>query len=142
MFVRSQHHPSRVLLFDSSPDTSEVLRMVLERRGIRILEASELEDGLRIARSQQPDLIVLDTEDVPQGAAIRAAFAEESRKSRAALLILGRVDARESLPDCGRVIAKPYHFGPLIRTIEQIVEHGVQDGVAVCDTGPGSRKAV
>lgn len=138
----SPHHPSRVLLFDSSPETSEVLRMVLERRGIRILEASELEDGLRIARSQQPDLIVLDTEDAPRGAAIRAAFAEESRQSHAALLILGRLDACENLPDEGRVIAKPYHYGPLIRTIEQIVEHGVQDGVAVCDSRPGSGKAV
>lgn len=142
MIVRCAERQRQVLIVDSSPDSRGVLRVALERRGLRILEASEVTDGLRIARAHRPELIVLDTEDLSDEGTAQEAFAAESRKFSGALLILGRAASRAELPDRGCVVPKPYHYGPLIRTIEQIVEDGVQDGVAVCDPRPRSGETV
>ena len=40
----------------------EVLRLLLERRGAKTLEAARPEDAIRLARDLHPDLIVFDAE--------------------------------------------------------------------------------
>jgi len=111
-----------VLIVDHSAEAREVLRTVLERRGVNILEASRGEDGLEILRAQHPQVVVLDLELAPgQQASLEDAYEDESRRHDASLVMLGRV-SRGASRGTPRVIAKPYHYGPLVRTIEQLLQ--------------------
>lgn len=51
---------ARVLVIDDEPDVLLLCRVNLERAGHEVLEAPDGEQGLALARSGNPDLIVLD----------------------------------------------------------------------------------
>jgi CheY-like chemotaxis protein len=105
-----------VLIVDSSAENREVLRTVLARRGLRIFEANEPERGLELAREHHPDVIVLDVES--QGAAsIEDQFGAEASEQHSSLVILGQARRAVAEPTA-RFVAKPYHFAPLVHTIE------------------------
>ena len=109
-----------VLIVEPSADEREVLRTVLQRRGLRIWEAAEVEAGLELAREHHPDVIVLDAEARhADDADVQAQFDAAAREPHASLIILGRLRHHSSLPSSQQV-AKPYHFGPLIHKIEQL----------------------
>lgn len=112
--------PRSVLLVESSAEEREVLRTVLETRGLRIWEAEGTEEGLEIARQEQPDVIVLDLESQwADRAAVQARFENASAAGPASLVILGKA-RRSEAAQTGHVVAKPYHFAPLVRTIERL----------------------
>lgn len=50
----------RILIIEDDPPLRRFLRVTLETQAYQIVEASNATDGLRIAASEQPDLIVLD----------------------------------------------------------------------------------
>ena len=50
----------RILVVDDELDLVSVLRMGLEIQGFEVIEAMDGEEGLRRARQDRPDLIVLD----------------------------------------------------------------------------------
>jgi two-component system alkaline phosphatase synthesis response regulator PhoP len=49
-----------VLLVDDEPDILELLRYNLEREGLKVLTANNGKDAVKLAKSDRPDLIVLD----------------------------------------------------------------------------------
>lgn len=49
-----------VLLVDDDSDLRELVRLALEARGFRVVEAADGEAGLRQAEAEAPDVIVLD----------------------------------------------------------------------------------
>ena len=51
---------SKVLLVDDEVDILEMLKYNLEREGLRVSTALNGKDALKLARSERPDLIVLD----------------------------------------------------------------------------------
>src|SRR6478752_2650744 len=108
-----------VLIVDPSADNREVLRTVLARQGLRIFEAEAAAAGAALAREHQPDVIVLDVESEPASEEqIREQFSQESGH-RSELIILGKLSRGPAFAG-GHVIAKPYHFAPLIHTIERL----------------------
>jgi CheY-like chemotaxis protein len=109
-----------VLIVDASADNREVLRTVLARRGLHILEADAADDGLRMARDHHPDVIVLDLEAERQDAeTIRQQFTAEATSQSSRLIVLGKLRRGPTFTG-GHVISKPYHFAPLVHTIEQL----------------------
>jgi CheY-like chemotaxis protein len=109
-----------VLIVDASEDNREVLRTVLARRGLEILEADAAEAGLEMAREHHPDVIVLDLEASRVDAeTIREQFTAEATSQHSRLIVLGKVRRGPTFAG-GHVISKPYHFAPLIHTIEQL----------------------
>ena len=134
-----------VLIVDRSEETREVLQTVLERRGVRTLAAGRTDVGLELARRHQPDLIVLDLEldDVaecteglvgqtflsatlpapgPTGMSAPRMPAPQPQY-QPCLVFLGNLRGwRNRLPE-GEFVSKPYHYGPLIRKIEELLEH-------------------
>jgi CheY-like chemotaxis protein len=109
-----------VLIVDASADNREVLRTVLSRRGLTIWEAAAAAEGLQMARQHHPDVIVLDLEaEQFQADAIREQFSAEATNQESRLIVLGKV-RRGPIFTGGHVISKPYHFAPLIHTIEQL----------------------
>jgi CheY-like chemotaxis protein len=110
-----------VLIVDASDDTRCVLQTALEHRGVRTMVASQSKQGLALAQQHHPDLIVLDLEiDLCGPEEVAAPFAQQSQSDQASLVLLGSVRRRQPLPP-GEYVAKPYHYAPLIRKIEEIL---------------------
>lgn len=124
-----------VLVVDSSEETHEVLQAALARRGVRILSANRVQQGLELARQHHPDLVVLDLEiDEPLPDDPSDCFARQSPAEPPSMVLLGSMRRRRSTfagrsgqeggypPVAGQFVAKPYHYGPLIRKIEELLE--------------------
>lgn len=121
----SSKSPASVLLVESSNEERDVLRTVLETRGLRIWEARGAEEGLEIARQQHPDVIVLDLEaEWADRNEWHDQFAAPQDGHQASLVILGKArhlgTPHSPAQAAGPIIAKPYHYAPLIHTIEQL----------------------
>ena len=111
-----------VLVVDRSEETREVLTTALERRGWRIFAASRAQRGLELAREHQPDLIVLDLEiDESPPEAICEPFTREMAQRQTPLVVLGCVGRGKPALKAAEIVAKPYHYGPLIRRIEELL---------------------
>ena len=112
----------RVLIVDRSEENREVLETALSRRGFSVLTAHRLPEGVRLARQCAPDLIVLDvdsTHDDPAGAS--AELFGHGDGARPPVVMLGTI-RRGATPAVDReFVAKPYHYGPLIRRIEELL---------------------
>ncbi len=50
----------KILIVDDEADIIEILQFVLESRGYECITATDGEEGLRLARESNPDLIILD----------------------------------------------------------------------------------
>jgi len=50
----------RILCIEDEPEMIELIRIILERHGFSVIGALGGEEGLRIARQEKPDLILLD----------------------------------------------------------------------------------
>ncbi len=124
-----------VLIVDPSEETREVLQTALQRRGMRTLSASRVKSGIELARRHRPDLIVLDLElddSAPEGSS--ASLVEEFRQERTPVILLGRACRGHGGLPSGEFVAKPYHYAPLIRRIEELL-----DGCAIGESGPCHR---
>ena len=107
-----------VLIVDHSEETRQVLRTALERRGANVLEAEAARSGLEMARRHHPDLIILDLEvETTPDAKVSEVFAQHTRQDDSSLIVLGTVRTTSH----GEFVCKPYHYGPLIRKIEELL---------------------
>ena len=123
MSDRSPDHRKRVLIVDRSDDSRDVFRTVLERRGVVIYEAQGARQGLEMLRRHRPEVVVLDLEsEAADDASVQAAYGSELASHNAEIVVLGNLH-RPGLSDEAHLVRKPYHYGPLIRKIEQLVEH-------------------
>jgi CheY-like chemotaxis protein len=119
----------RLLVVDPSAETREVVRTALAGRGGEILESARTEDGLRLARTSHPDVIVVDLEREMARAATIVEDFRESGGGDPSILILGTARQAqqagfETAAQSGRFVRKPYHYGLLIRRIEELLaEH-------------------
>jgi len=115
-----KHH---VLLVDASDDNREVIGTALRRRGINAVGVGQPDVGLQWAREYTPDVIVLETEwDDRSGVEICREYVTASRTSTSQVLLLGHLPAAASGVDDTERVAKPYHYAPLIRRIEEMIE--------------------
>jgi two-component system, cell cycle response regulator DivK len=52
--------PGRILVVEDNPKNLKLVRDVLQFSGYEVIEATSGEDGVRLAASEQPDLILMD----------------------------------------------------------------------------------
>lgn len=113
----------RILIVDDEPDLLTVLRFGLEVEGFEVLEASDGEQGLTMARESSPDLMVLDLM-LPRmdGYKVCRALKFDERYRRIPIFILsarsGETD-RQLAMDVGAdtYITKPYDMRDLVTRI-------------------------
>ena len=109
-----------VLIVESRADEREVLSTVLARHGLRIWEAAAAEEGAALAQEHHPAVIVIDADSETADAyTLAAQLSNTGSAPEPSLIILGQISL-EKLPPESHVVAKPYHFAPLIRKIEQL----------------------
>lgn len=114
-----------VLIVDDEPDLLSVLHFGLEVEGFDVLEATDGEQALEMARSHQPDMIVLDLM-LPRmdGYKVCRALKFDERYKRIPIFILsarsGETDRRLAL-DLGAddYVTKPYDMRDLVTRIRQ-----------------------
>jgi CheY-like chemotaxis protein len=134
-FVRNPNDTSalRVLVVDPQVETREVLSTILSRRGVEIVSATRHSQGLRLAREFRPDVVVFDSElsqgdesgagdrDGECGECIAAeSFESMSPENPPSLILLGSA-RRNASSGSARYVQKPYLYGPLIHTIEELL---------------------
>jgi DNA-binding response OmpR family regulator len=119
---------SRILIVDDELDLVSVLRMGLEIEGFEVIEAMDGEEGLRRARNDRPDLMVLDLM-LPKmdGYKVCRALKFDERFRNLPIIILsarsGESDRRLAL-DMGAnlFVTKPYEMGDLVGKIRVQLE--------------------
>ena len=120
--------PPRILVVDDELDLVSVLRMGLEIQGFEVIEAMDGEEGLRRAREEHPDLLVLDLM-LPKmdGYKVCRALKFDERFRNVPIIILsarsGEQDRRLAL-DMGAdlFVTKPYDMADLVAKIRQQLE--------------------
>jgi CheY-like chemotaxis protein len=116
------NHAPRVLIVDASRESREILRTLLERRGAATLEAAQPDEAVQLADHFQPDLIVLDAEcDRTLSGEPTRALQRAANRSHTPVVILGKLRQPHGSSDSGQIVTKPYHYGPLIRKIEDLL---------------------
>lgn len=113
---------ARVLIVDQSAESREVLRTLLERGGATTIEARRPDQAVELARLHQPDLIVYDVEsDRSRRGAAGDALEDAATRTDTPIVILGRVSPPNDQIRGRQFVSKPYHYGPLIRKIEDLL---------------------
>lgn len=113
---------ARVLVVDRNADHREVLRTVLECRGMEVLDAPSVEVAEETLGLRPTDLVLLDADDLApewRGDA-RRSLARQSIDPERVLMLASR---RPRAADVAQAtIRKPYHFAQLVRKIESLLE--------------------
>jgi DNA-binding response OmpR family regulator len=111
-----------VLIIDRSAESREVLRTLLERQGAATLEAERLEQALPLADQFRPDLIVLDVDSDHSATGDATKILREAvGRTDTPIVILGRLRRPCGDLPAGQILAKPYHYGALIRKIDGLL---------------------
>lgn len=115
----------RVLIVDESPESQEVLCELLGRQGAIAVAAHRAEHAAALARQHQPDLIVYDAEsDHSDTLEATRRLIEAASTSETPVIVLGSVRRYGTILRGGQFVAKPYHYGQLIRRIEHLLAAG------------------
>jgi DNA-binding response OmpR family regulator len=120
----------RILVVDDEPDLIAVLRMGLQMEGFDVLEAADGVEGLKRAREDKPDLVVLDLM-LPKmdGYQVCRSLKFDPRYKSLPILILsarpGDQDRRLALEmGADDFIRKPYDLKDLVNRIRGRLKHG------------------
>jgi CheY-like chemotaxis protein len=110
-----------VLIVDRSAESRDILRTLLERRGAVTLEVEQAEQAVQMADRFRPNLIVMDADSDPSAGAATDHLREVAGRTATPIVILGTLSrARVPIPP-GQIVAKPYHYGPLLRKIDDLL---------------------
>jgi len=112
-----------VLIVDPSEETREVLQTALNRRGVQTFTARHALEGVELQRRHRPDLIVLDLE--MEGVNLEDSsptFWEDCEDNKVPIILLGALRRRQPHIPGSEFVSKPYHYGPLIRRIEELLK--------------------
>jgi len=115
-----------VLTIEDQADIRRLIRMTLEFKGFRVLEAADGPDGLRLARERQPDLILLDVM-MPgmDGLTVRNTLAADPVLGRIPVIMLsalGTADAVQAGLDTGvcAYLVKPFSPWELVGLVGKL----------------------
>lgn len=114
---------NRVLIIDRSAESREVLRELLARSGTSAVEASRVGEAVLLAQRLRPQLIVLDADsDRSADRGELRALTAAARRTNTPIVLLGKISGAEFGLDAAELVAKPYHYGQLLRRIEGVLE--------------------
>ncbi len=119
-----------VLLVDDYPDALDVWELFLTAAGCQVMTASDGEQALALARSQPPDVIVMDFQ-MPglSGPSVAAALRADASTAHIPLIAVTgrRVDPAEARSlGFAALIVKPCEPDALLAEIHSAVSRGTQ----------------
>jgi CheY-like chemotaxis protein len=118
----------RLLIIDDDPDMRQGIKLSLEHEGIEVRGAAGGEEGIALARSMHPDIIVLDVEMPPGigGAEVcRRIRSEEALDEIPIIFLTARVDLdamEETVEEEAQgYLLKPFSEGDLLDKISEVL---------------------
>jgi len=112
-----------ILVVDDEPDVRDSVKIILEKKGYRVITAIDGEDCLNILREEKPDLILLDI--MMPGMPIRNVIKEIKNIKIAFLSVVRTSEAeKQDLLNQNNIvdfIQKPFDVEDLIRRVEGII---------------------
>ena len=118
---------ARILVVDDEPDVLLLCRLNLEHAGHEVIEAPNGEQGLRLAREQHPDALILDLMlPTVDGYEVLRSLTEDPAGLDLAVVVLTAKARQEDRVRCLRggadeFVTKPFSPGSLVDTIEQLL---------------------
>lgn len=118
---------TRILIMEDDEDTQGMVRFLLEYKGYEVLVARDGKHGLEIARSEKPDLILLDLA-MPEMDGLSVAHKLKGDPSTKAIPVIA-VTAYTMLSDkrmamnagCDGFIGKPMNVPDFIAEVEKFL---------------------
>jgi CheY-like chemotaxis protein len=118
---------ARILLVDDEPEIRIITRMMLEKAGYEVVEASNGEEGLRMLANAKPDLILLDVmmPGMKGWEVCEKIKADEKLKHIPVVMFTVRTSDEdiEQSRECGAEahINKPFDRKELLETVERLL---------------------
>jgi len=118
---------ARILVIEDNATNMRLTVLLLQREGHEILEASDAEEGIRLARAQLPQLILMDVQlpGMDGLAATRLLKGDPAtRKIKiVALTALAMSGDREKIEaaGCDGYVAKPIHYQEFLKVVRSMV---------------------
>jgi len=118
----------RILIVDDEEDILDVLRFRLEANNYEVLSASDGQEGLNKAKSEKPDLIILDLmlPKLDGYKVCRMLKFDESYKSIPIIIFTARAQKKDEEFDmemgADAYIAKPFEPAILLGKMEELLE--------------------
>ena len=109
---------TEVLLIHGCSETRGVLATALARRGIRIFATDRLDSITDFLERGHPCVTIVDTDAETADSQTICHALQQAETGN--LIVLGQVRWNQSTLPVERVYRKPYHFAPLVRTIESL----------------------
>jgi CheY-like chemotaxis protein len=121
------HHRPRILVVEDNADMRDFLQRILERRGYGFLGAADGVEGMELALTEHPELILMDL-SLPTLDGYEATRLLKANPDFAAMPILAvtaharSVDKEKALEaGCDAYISKPYSIHQLFELIERFL---------------------
>ena len=128
--------PSRILIIEDDPDTTELIRLYLVRDGHQVLTASDGVQGLRLAQEDAPDLIVLDLM-LPRMDGLEVCRRVRQISQTPIIMLTARVEEEDRLGglDMGAddYVTKPFTPRELAARVRAVLRRAARDAM---DRGP------
>ncbi len=126
--------PKTILLVEDNEDNRTVYRTILEHFGYEVIEARNGEDGIRMAREELPDLILMDISiPVIDGWEATRILKSEEKTSNIPIIALtahalatDRAKAEEI--GCDGYLAKPCEPRRVVAEVEKFIGAGREVG--------------
>jgi CheY-like chemotaxis protein len=116
-----------VLLVEDTEDNRFMMRRLLEMTGYRVIEAMNGEEAVRLADSEEPNLILMDLSlPVIDGLAASRLIRKLPRLGNTPIIAVSAHDSSDFQSDaieagCNSYITKPIDFAELEELIEQLL---------------------
>lgn len=114
-----QHSKKRILLVDPSTDNRDVLATALDPHRVEILHARGLRTAMQLLSQQHPQLILVD--EATLSAEQLTTERHDGPAPEPTWIVLGSFPVSHHDGPV-EVVAKPYHYAPLIRKILALLE--------------------
>lgn len=117
----------RVLVVEDNPQNLKLARLVLSKAGFDVLEARDGEQGVRLAREQLPDLVLMDVQmPVLDGLSAIELLRADPVTAKLKIVVLSAMAMkgdRERIlgAGCDAYLAKPFDYKELVATVTRVL---------------------
>jgi two-component system cell cycle response regulator DivK len=118
---------ARILIVEDNPANMKLATLLLHRAGHSVLSAVDAETGLTLARSDRPDLILMDVQ-LPgiDGLAATALLKKDPLTAAIPVIALTALamkadEEKSQIAGCGAYIAKPLRYRELYAAIDGLL---------------------
>jgi CheY-like chemotaxis protein len=122
-------HPPKVLVAEDDADTRLMMKTLLAMKGYRVVEASDGQETMDVARAELPDIILMDLQ-LPRlnGFAVARSVRQDERLSNTPIVIVTGHDPAKHLnlalaAGCNAYVQKPIDFDSLGELIVSLLPH-------------------